>query len=110
MNKLHYVTAEEAVRNIQSGERVFLHSAAATPQLLVDAMTARGKELRGIELGRGKGPLAAPIEHRITLDRLEFVSLDRRDLSRRDGTQIHIFLFVSHHAPPALNFQFFISQ
>jgi 4-hydroxybutyrate CoA-transferase len=46
----HYVTAEEAVRNIKSGERVFLHSAAATPQLLVDALTARGGELQGVEL------------------------------------------------------------
>ncbi len=46
----HYVTAEEAVKNIKSGERVFLHSAAATPQLLVDALTARGNELQGVEL------------------------------------------------------------
>jgi len=50
MSKLNYVTAEEAVHNIKSGERVFLHSAAATPQLLVSAMTARGAELRGVEL------------------------------------------------------------
>lgn len=50
MNIPHYVTAEEAVKNIKSGERVFLHSAAATPQLLVDAMTARGDELTGVEL------------------------------------------------------------
>lgn len=50
MNKPHYVTAEEAVKNIKSGERVFLHSAAATPQLLVDALTARAGELQGVEL------------------------------------------------------------
>ncbi len=47
---LNFVTAEEAVKNIRSGERVFLHSAAATPQLLVDALTARGEELRAVEL------------------------------------------------------------
>jgi 4-hydroxybutyrate CoA-transferase len=50
MSSLNYVTAEEAVKNIKSGERVFLHSAAATPQLLVDALTARGDELRSVEL------------------------------------------------------------
>ena len=50
MHKPSYVTAADAVKNIRSGERVFLHSAAATPQLLVDALTARGNELRGIEL------------------------------------------------------------
>jgi len=49
-SSLNYVTAEEAVKNIKSGERVFIHSAAATPQLLVDAMTARGDELRAVEL------------------------------------------------------------
>lgn len=50
MRTLNYVTAQEAVRNIKSGERVFLHSAAATPRLLVEALTARGDELRNIEL------------------------------------------------------------
>ena len=50
MSKPNYVTAEEAVKNIKSGERVFLHSAAATPQLLVDALTARGDELHSVEL------------------------------------------------------------
>jgi len=50
MNNPRYVTAEEAVKGIKSGERVFLHSAAATPQLLVDALTARGNELQGVEL------------------------------------------------------------
>ena len=50
MSNAHYVSAEEAVRNIKSGERIFLHSAAATPRLLVSALTARGQELQGVEL------------------------------------------------------------
>lgn len=50
MAKLNFVTAAEAVKNIQPGERVFLHSAAATPQLLVNAMTARSAELYDVEL------------------------------------------------------------
>jgi acyl-CoA hydrolase len=50
MTPLHYVTAEEAVKNIKSGDRVFLHSAAATPQHLVNALTARGEELEQVEL------------------------------------------------------------
>ncbi|MEZ5570910.1 MAG: acetyl-CoA hydrolase/transferase C-terminal domain-containing protein [Halioglobus sp.] len=50
MIPLNYVTAEEAVRNIRSGERVFIHSAAATPRLLIDALTARGNELQDVEL------------------------------------------------------------
>ena len=50
MSSPNYVSADAAVSNIKSGERVFLHSAAATPQLLVDALTARGHELEGVEL------------------------------------------------------------
>jgi len=50
MSSLNFVTAREAVKNIKSGERVFLHSAAATPQLLVNAMTSRSAELRDVEL------------------------------------------------------------
>ena len=64
MKKYNYVTAEEAVKNIKSGDRVFLHSAAATPQHLVDALTARGPELRGVELisihTEGTAPYLAP--------------------------------------------------
>lgn len=48
--KLNYVTAEEAVKIVKSGDRVFLHSAAATPIHLVDALTKRGHELKAVEL------------------------------------------------------------
>jgi len=50
MKNVNFVSAEEAVQIIKSGNRVFLHSAAATPMLLVNAMTKRGKELRNVEL------------------------------------------------------------
>ncbi|NTW50719.1 MAG: acetyl-CoA hydrolase/transferase family protein [Chlorobiales bacterium] len=45
-----YVSAEEAVSVIKSNDRVFIHTAAATPQCLVRAMTARASELRDVEL------------------------------------------------------------
>jgi len=64
MKILEFVTAEEAVKNINSGDRVFIHSAAATPQHLVDALTARGSELRNVELvsmhTEGTAPYLAP--------------------------------------------------
>lgn len=60
------VTADEAVRVIQSCERVFVHSVAAAPQVLIDAMTARAGELRDVEVihlhTEGRAPYAAP-EH-----------------------------------------------
>lgn len=44
------VTAEEAVRCIKSGDRVFIHSVAAAPQQLIKAMTERAPELRNVEI------------------------------------------------------------
>lgn len=43
-------TALEAVQLIESNHRVFLHTAAATPTRLVEAMTARHNELRNVNL------------------------------------------------------------
>lgn len=58
-----YTTAEEAVRCIKSGDRVFIHSVAAAPQALISAMTARAPELRNVEIvhlhTEGPAPYAA---------------------------------------------------
>jgi acyl-CoA hydrolase len=43
-------SAEEAVKIIKSNDRVFIHSAAATPVDLVKAMSARHAELRNVEI------------------------------------------------------------
>ncbi len=64
MVDLKYVSADEAVKNIKPGDRVFLHGAAATPQHLVNALTARGDQLRSVELvsihTEGSAPYLAP--------------------------------------------------
>lgn len=44
------LSAEEAVQIIRSGDRVFIHTAAAAPQRLINAMTARAHELRDVEI------------------------------------------------------------
>jgi len=44
------VTADEAVKIIQSGDRVFIHSVALAPRLLIEAMVARHEELREVEV------------------------------------------------------------
>lgn len=58
------VTASEAVRFIVSGDRVFVHSVAATPQKLIHAMVERAPELRDVELihlhTEGSAPYADP--------------------------------------------------
>lgn len=44
------VSPQEAVQIIKSGDKVFIHSAAATPSVLVNAMTERASELRDVEI------------------------------------------------------------
>ncbi|AMM51633.1 4-hydroxybutyrate CoA-transferase [Rufibacter sp. DG15C] len=44
-----YTSAEEAVKLIKSGDRVFVHGAAMTPLRLVNAVSARSSELREVE-------------------------------------------------------------
>ncbi len=48
MNK--YKSAEEAIKIIQSGQRVFVQGSAATPTVLLKALFARKDELKGVEL------------------------------------------------------------
>lgn len=45
-----YVSAEEAVSIIKSGDRVFLHGSAATPIFLINKLLDRYKELKNVEL------------------------------------------------------------
>ena len=43
-------TAAEAVKKIKSGNNVFIHSAAAAPKYLVNAMTERHSELQDVSI------------------------------------------------------------
>lgn len=57
-------SAQEAVQQIKSGNHVFIHSAAAVPQKLVQAMTERHNELKDVVIYQihteGKAPYAKP--------------------------------------------------
>ncbi len=58
------VTAEEAVKVIKSNNRVYIQAAAAAPQVLIKAMSARHEELRNVEICQlhteGEAPYANP--------------------------------------------------
>ena len=58
------VSAADAVKIVKSNDRVYLHAAAAVPQLLINALTARHEELRNVEIchlhTEGKAPYANP--------------------------------------------------
>jgi acyl-CoA hydrolase len=90
------VTADDALRAVSSGDRVFLHGAAATPQALVDALVRR-TDLSDVELYHlhtaGEAPFCEP-HHR---GRFRSVSLFagapvRAAIARGDADFIPIFL------------------
>lgn len=45
-----YSSPAEAVQHVKSGNRVFIHGSAATPLTLVQALLARGGEIKDVEL------------------------------------------------------------
>lgn len=59
-----YVTAPEAVKVVQSNDRVYIHAAGATPNVLTKALTERASELRNVEIchlhTEGSAPYANP--------------------------------------------------
>lgn len=50
MQQPNYISATEAIKYIQSGNRVFVHGSAATPHVLIDALFMRAGELKQVEL------------------------------------------------------------
>ncbi|MGN6193439.1 MAG: acetyl-CoA hydrolase/transferase family protein [Ginsengibacter sp.] len=46
----NYISGEEAVKNIRSEHKVFVHGGAATPHFLLEKMVERASELKNVEL------------------------------------------------------------
>ena len=61
---MRIVTPEEAVAGIRSRDQIYLQCAAATPQVLLDALVARAPELQAVSVvhlhTEGPGPHLAP--------------------------------------------------
>lgn len=59
-----FISADEAVKLIKSNHRVFIQGGAATPNLLIDAMTQRHHELENVEIchihTEGEAPYSLP--------------------------------------------------
>src|SRR4051794_950716 len=47
---MRVVTPAEAVSVIRSGDQIYLHCAAATPSVLLDALVARAEELHDVSI------------------------------------------------------------
>ena len=94
---MKFTSAEEAVRCVRSGQRVFVHGGAATPQVLLRALAARGKELRDVELvslhTEGEQPCAAPeLAESFRINALFLGANTREAVARGDADYIPAFL------------------
>lgn len=61
---MKYVSASEAAKVVKSGDRIYVHAAAATPNVLTKAISDRADELKGVEFchihTEGAAPYADP--------------------------------------------------
>lgn len=63
---INYVSAEEAVKLIESGDHVYIQGSTSIPEVLCKALADRGSELRDVTLysgfgvGRGRAPYCKP--------------------------------------------------
>ncbi len=94
---INYTSAEDAVKLIKSGDRVFVHGVSATPQVLVKAMTNRASELKNVEIvhlhTEGEAPYAAPEYKDSFFTNALFVGANvRKAINDGRGNYIPIFL------------------
>jgi acyl-CoA hydrolase len=97
MSKEHYISAEQAVQAVQSGNRVFIHGSAATPVHLVKALQKRHAELEKVELvsitNMGHIDFDKPEYRKSFFFNSLFVSANTRSVANSsDGDYVPIFL------------------
>lgn len=92
------VSAEDAVKVIKNGNRVYVHGIAAAPQELIRAMMARANELIGVEVvhlhTEGAAPYADPQYRNSFHVNALFVAANTRQ-AVQDGRADYIPIFLS---------------
>lgn len=97
-NQLQFVSPAEAVRNISSKSRVFVHSGCATPHALVSALADRAPRLQDVDIvhlhTEGPAPYLAPgMQDAFHLNAL-FVAANARE-AVADGRADYVPVFLS---------------
>jgi len=97
MNKEHYISAEQAVQAIKTGDRVFIQGSAATPVHLVLALQKRHNELNSVEFvsitNMGHIDFDKPEYRKSFFFNSLFVSANTRAVANSsDGDYVPIFL------------------
>lgn len=94
---MNYCSAEEAVKVIESNDRVFIHSVSMAPQALIQAMTARHTELRNVEVTHlhteGEAPYADPkLSESFHVNSLFIGANVRHTIAAGNGSYTPVFL------------------
>jgi 4-hydroxybutyrate CoA-transferase len=92
------VTADEAIQAVKSGDRVFLHGAAATPRTLIAALGRRLPDVEGIETVSihtvGDAPYASPERAANVRHRALFIGANVREAVNA-GRADYVPIFLS---------------
>ena len=100
---MQFVSPHDAVSVVSSGDRVFVHTAAAAPQRLIQALTDRAPELNAVDIvhlhTEGDAPYAAPEHADSFRTRALFVGANVRS-AVNNGNADYIPVFLSE--APAL--------
>ena len=92
------VSAAEAVEVVRSGDRVYVHCAAATPSVLLDALVARAADLHDVTVvhlhTEGPGPHLAPAMEGHFRHRALFVGPNAR-VAVNEGRADYVPVFLS---------------
>ncbi len=100
-NQLNIVTALEAVSHVKSGNRVYLQGAAMTPNVLIDALCERYRELKNVEIFQihteGKALYSqAPYNESFRINTCFVSGNVRQAVNSGNGNYIPIFLSEIH--------------
>ena len=92
-----YVSAQEAVKLIKTGNRVFVHGSASTPQILLNSLTERAADLFDVEIVsislQGQAPFAdKKYQANFRINSLFVSSCIRKAVNEGRGDYVPIFL------------------
>lgn len=100
-NSLRIVSAQEAVSQVKSGQRIFLQGAAMTPNILINSLCERYRELKEVEMFQihteGNAPYTNPPFNEAFTTNTCFVGGNvRNSVNSGFGAYIPIFLSEIH--------------
>lgn len=96
--KTKFISAKSALSAVQSGQRVFVHSVAAAPSLLIETLSERAPELKNVEMihlhTEGKAPYVNPGMEKSFFTNALFVAANTRQ-AVAEGRADYIPIFLS---------------